>query len=47
MDSVFTETTVFVFTLMVYIAVKYETAAASAVGKKAIFCKGHFLGKQD
>ena len=47
MDSVFTEITVFIFTLMVYITVKYETAVVSAVGKKATFCKGHFLGKQD
>lgn len=35
MDSAFTETTIFIFTFMVYIIVKYETAVASAVGKKA------------
>lgn len=35
MDSAFAETTVFIFTFVVYIIVKYKTAVASAVGKKA------------
>ena len=48
MDAVFIETNVFIFTLMVYIIVKYEAVVASAVGKKAFLANwiNHWEGTE-